>query len=111
MSSGIAILLFSRVNGYSSSKDFKFLNLVLFCSYGASSGEFHTFRLPVPDLWSDILQKMKAAGLNAVSLYTHMGLINPAPGHIDLSGFRALQPFFDACMEIGLWVVLRPGMS
>jgi hypothetical protein len=33
-----------------------------------SSGEFHTFRLPVPDLWPDILQKMKAAGLNAVSL-------------------------------------------
>jgi beta-galactosidase GanA len=77
--------------------------------YNRSSGEFHTFRLPVPDLWADILQKMKAAGLNAVSLYTHMGLINPAPGFNDLSGFRALQPFFDACREAGLWVVLRPG--
>jgi beta-galactosidase GanA len=52
---------------------------------------------------------MKAAGLNAVSLYTHMGLINPAPGVIDLTGYRALQTFFDACKEIGLWVVLRPG--
>lgn len=32
----------------------------------ASSGEFHAFRLPVPDLWLDIFQKMKAAGLNGV---------------------------------------------
>ena len=31
-----------------------------------SSGEFHTFRLPVPDLWLDIFQKMVATGLNAV---------------------------------------------
>lgn len=30
----------------------------------SSSGEFHTFRLPVPDLWLDIFQKMAAAGLN-----------------------------------------------
>ncbi|KAF7789943.1 hypothetical protein EIP86_000891 [Pleurotus ostreatoroseus] len=30
------------------------------------SGEFHTFRLPVPDLWLDIFQKMVAAGLNGV---------------------------------------------
>lgn len=32
----------------------------------SSSGEFHTFRLPVPDLWLDIFQKMVAAGLNGV---------------------------------------------
>lgn len=36
-----------------------------------SSGEFHTFRLPVPSLWLDILQKVKAAGLNGVSVYIH----------------------------------------
>lgn len=73
------------------------------------SGEFHTFRLPVPSLWPDILEKFKAAGLNAVSVYTHMGLINPAPGVVDLGGFRALQPLFDAAKAIGIWVVLRPG--
>jgi len=28
------------------------------------SGEFHPFRLPVPDLWLDIFQKMVAAGVN-----------------------------------------------
>ncbi|RDB14620.1 putative beta-galactosidase A [Hypsizygus marmoreus] len=73
------------------------------------SGEFHTFRLPVPSLWPDILQKVKAAGLNAVSVYTHMGLINPSPGVVDFDGFRALQPLYDAAREAGIWVVLRPG--
>ena len=74
-----------------------------------SSGEFHTFRLPVPSLWPDILQKVKAAGLNAVSVYTHMGLINPAPGVVDFGGFRALQPLYDAAKAAGIWIVLRPG--
>lgn len=76
-----------------------------------SSGEFHTFRLPVPSLWLDILQKVKAAGLNAVSVYTHMGLINPQPGVIDFDGFRDLQPLFDAAKQTGIWIVLRPGVS
>lgn len=30
------------------------------------SGEFHTFRLPVPDLWLDIFQKIAATGMNGV---------------------------------------------
>lgn len=75
----------------------------------SSSGEFHTFRLPVPSLWPDILQKVKAAGLNAVSVYTHMGLINPSRGVVDFNGFRALQPLYDAARDAGIWIVLRPG--
>ncbi|KAJ8691682.1 hypothetical protein PTI98_011229 [Pleurotus ostreatus] len=73
------------------------------------SGEFHTFRLPVPSLWPDILQKAKAAGLNAISVYTHMGLINPSRGVVDFDGFRALQPLFDAAKDAGIFIVLRPG--
>ncbi|KAF7978651.1 hypothetical protein HWV62_45164 [Athelia sp. TMB] len=73
------------------------------------SGEFHTFRLPVLGLWLDILQKIKAAGLNAISVYTHAGLLNPSPGVTDLTGIRALQPLFDAAKLAGVWVVLRPG--
>ncbi|PFH51224.1 glycoside hydrolase family 35 protein [Amanita thiersii Skay4041] len=73
------------------------------------SGEFHTFRLPVPSLWPDILQKVKAAGMNAVSVYTHMGLINPSRGVVDFDDFRALQPLYDAARDAGIWVVLRPG--
>jgi hypothetical protein len=37
------------------------------------SGEFHYFRLPSPDLWLDIFQKMKAAGFNAASIYFDWG--------------------------------------
>ncbi|RXW18167.1 hypothetical protein EST38_g7685 [Candolleomyces aberdarensis] len=73
------------------------------------SGEFHTFRLPVPSLWPDILQKAKAAGLNAISVYLHMGLTNPAPGVLDFESFRALQPLYDAAKDAGIWIVLRPG--
>uniref|UniRef100_A0A0W0G5J3 beta-galactosidase n=1 Tax=Moniliophthora roreri TaxID=221103 RepID=A0A0W0G5J3_MONRR len=73
------------------------------------SGEFHTFRLPVPSLWPDILQKFKAAGLNGVSVYTHMGLINPSRGVVDFDSYRALKPLYEAAMEAGIWIVLRPG--
>ncbi|KAF8523825.1 glycoside hydrolase superfamily [Gautieria morchelliformis] len=73
------------------------------------SGEFHAFRLPVPDLWLDIFQKMKAAGLNGVSIYTHWGLSNPAPGVLDFNDWRDLQPLFDAAKEAGIFIVLRPG--
>ncbi|EIM90945.1 glycoside hydrolase family 35 protein [Stereum hirsutum FP-91666 SS1] len=73
------------------------------------SGEFHTFRLPVPSLWPDILQKIKAAGLNAISVYLHWGLTNPTPGVVDFDSFRDLQPLYDAAREAGIWIVLRPG--
>src|SRR6185436_12557776 len=33
------------------------------------SGEFHYWRLPSPDLWRDVLEKMKAAGYNAANIY------------------------------------------
>lgn len=32
------------------------------------SGEFHYARLPVPELWQDVLEKFKANGLNAISV-------------------------------------------
>ncbi|KAM5536272.1 hypothetical protein V8D89_010049 [Ganoderma adspersum] len=76
------------------------------------SGEFHTFRLPVPDLWLDIFQKMVAAGLNAVRLKTKStigGLTNPAPDVFDFEDWRALQPIFDAAKFAGIFVILRPG--
>lgn len=76
-----------------------------------SSGEFHPFRLPVPGLWLDILQKVKAAGFNAISVYTHMAMINPSPGVIDFNDYRALEPLFEAAKQTGVWIVLRPGME
>ncbi|GAB3892260.1 hypothetical protein GCM10029964_066780 [Kibdelosporangium lantanae] len=43
------------------------------------SGEFHPFRLPSPDLWRDVLQKMKASGYNAVSVYFDWNYHSPHP--------------------------------
>lgn len=34
------------------------------------NGEFHPYRLPVPALWLDIFQKLKAVGFSGVSFYT-----------------------------------------
>ncbi|PCH40579.1 glycoside hydrolase family 35 protein [Wolfiporia cocos MD-104 SS10] len=74
------------------------------------AGEFHTFRLPVPDLWLDIFQKMVAAGLNGAR-YVHGArtLTNPAPGVLDFEYWRALQPIYDAAKQAGIFIVLRPG--
>jgi hypothetical protein len=73
------------------------------------SGEFHMWRLPVPSLWRDIVQKVKAAGLNTISIYFHWGLTNPRPGEVDLTGINDFQPFFNAAKEEGIWVIARPG--
>lgn len=32
------------------------------------AGEFHYARLPVPEMWRDVLEKYKANGLNAVTV-------------------------------------------
>ncbi|KAK7688664.1 hypothetical protein QCA50_008202 [Cerrena zonata] len=66
------------------------------------SGEFHPWRLPVPDLWLDIFQKMVAGGFNG-------GLSNPAPGVLDFDDWRAVQPLFDAAKAAGIFLVIRPG--
>src|SRR5438477_2376705 len=54
------------------------------------SGEFHYFRLPSPDLWLDIFQKMKAAGFNATSLYFDWDYHSPSPDlkTYDFTGVR-----------------------
>ena len=73
------------------------------------SGEWHPWRMPVPELWPDIFQKAKAAGLNTISFYVHWGLMNPKRGILDLEGINNLQPFFDAAKRAGLWIIARPG--
>jgi hypothetical protein len=35
------------------------------------SGEIHPWRIPVQSQWLDILQKIKATGMNAISVYAH----------------------------------------
>lgn len=73
------------------------------------AGEFHGWRLPSISLWKDIMQKIKASGLNSISMYVHWHLTNPKKGVIDLEGINDLQTFFDAAKAEGLWVIARPG--
>ena len=73
------------------------------------AAEFHYFRLPSPDLWRDILQKQKAGGFNAVSLYFDWAYHSPRPGVYDFSGVRDVDRLLREAERAGLWVIARPG--
>jgi hypothetical protein len=73
------------------------------------SGEFHPFRLPSPDLWRDVLQKMRASGYNAVSIYFDWGYHSPKQGVYDFSGVRDMDRLLAIAQEVGLYVIARPG--
>jgi beta-galactosidase GanA len=73
------------------------------------SGEFHPFRLPSPSLWRDVLEKMKAEGYNAVSMYFDWGYHSPKQGVYDFSGVRDIDKVLDIAQQVGLYVIVRPG--
>ncbi|KAJ5161738.1 Glycoside hydrolase family 35 [Penicillium capsulatum] len=73
------------------------------------SGEVHPFRLPVPSLWIDILQKIKALGFNCVSFYVNWALVEGEQGHYRADGIFDFEPFFEAAKEAGIYLLARPG--
>lgn len=73
------------------------------------SGEFHPFRLPSPGLWLDVFQKIKAVGFSGVSFYTNWALLEGKPGEFRADGVFALEQFFDAATEAGIYLLARPG--
>lgn len=73
------------------------------------SGEFHPFRLPVPSLWLDIFQKIKALGFSGVSFYVDWALLEGHQGEFRAEGIFDLEPFFKAASEAGLYLLARPG--
>ncbi|KAF1989362.1 glycoside hydrolase family 35 protein [Aulographum hederae CBS 113979] len=73
------------------------------------SGEFHPFRLPVPDLWLDVLQKIKSLGFNGVSFYVDWALHEGKPGNFTAEGVFAWEPFFEAATKAGIYLLARPG--
>lgn len=73
------------------------------------SGEFHPYRLPVPGLWLDVFQKVKALGFNAVSFYVHWALLEGEEGVYRADGVFSVEPFFAAAKEAGLFLIARPG--
>jgi beta-galactosidase GanA len=73
------------------------------------SGEFHYWRLPSPGAWLDVLQKLKAAGYNATSIYFDWGYHSPKPGVYDFTGVRDVDRLLDLAAKVGIYVIARPG--
>ncbi|GHF70925.1 beta-galactosidase [Amycolatopsis bartoniae] len=73
------------------------------------SGEFHYWRLPSPQLWRDVLQKMKAGGFNAVSIYFDWAFHSPKQGVYDFTGIRDVDRLLDIAQDVGIYVIARPG--
>ncbi|KDN69951.1 putative glycosyl hydrolase family 35 [Colletotrichum sublineola] len=68
------------------------------------SAEFHYQRTP------DILQKFKANGFNAVSIYFFWSYHSASEGVYDFeTGGKNTQRLFDYCKEAGLYVIARAG--
>lgn len=73
------------------------------------SGEFHPFRLPVPGLWLDVFQKIRALGYTGVSFYVDWALLEGKPGSFSAEGIFAFEPFFEAASKAGIYLLARPG--
>lgn len=73
------------------------------------SGEFHPFRLPSPDLWLDVFQKVRALGFSAVSFYLDWALLEGEPGYVRTDGVFHLDKFFASAKEAGVYLIARPG--
>jgi hypothetical protein len=69
------------------------------------SGEYHPFRLPVPSLWLDVFQKIKALGYSGVSFYVDWALLEGKQGNFTAEGVFALEPFFEAASEAGIYLL------
>ncbi|TCD69623.1 hypothetical protein EIP91_006848 [Steccherinum ochraceum] len=79
------------------------------------SAEVHPWRQPNPELWADILQKVRANGFNTVSIYVNWALHYPTPdtnkgqGDFQTGTYRDVQRFIDEVKKAGLWLIARPG--
>ncbi|KAI5359951.1 Putative glycoside hydrolase, family 35, Galactose-binding-like domain superfamily [Septoria linicola] len=74
------------------------------------SGELHPWRIPVPELWIDILEKIKSAGFNAIALYELWGWHAPNNETLDFeTGAHRYGRIFEDAKRAGLYVIYRPG--
>ena len=71
-------------------------------------GEMHYSRYR-EELWEESLRKMKAGGLEIVSVYVIWIHHEEEEGIFDFSGCRNLRGFLEACRKVGVLVFLRLG--
>ena len=62
-----------------------------------------------PYYWKDRLEKLYAAGLNAVQTYVPWNFHETQPGKFDFDGDKDLVKFVQVAQEVGLVVILRAG--
>src|SRR5919199_2592275 len=72
-------------------------------------GEYQFWRTPAPARWPVILGKLRAAGLNTVTVGVSWQYHSPAPGVYEFAGIRDLGRFLDDAAAAGLYVIARPG--
>ena len=72
------------------------------------SGEIEYARIPRAD-WRDRLRKIRAMGLNTITVYVFWNLHETSPGVFDFSGQKDVAEFLREAQQEGLYVVLRPG--
>ena len=72
------------------------------------SGSMHYSRVQ-PYYWKDRLEKLYAAGLNAVQTYVPWNFHEARPGNFDFDGDKDLVKFIQMAQEVGLLVILRAG--
>ncbi|KAF2189832.1 glycoside hydrolase family 35 protein [Zopfia rhizophila CBS 207.26] len=74
------------------------------------SGELHYWRIPVPEVWRDLLEKIKAAGFTAYAFYGNWGYHSPNNFMLDFTtGAHDFSPLLEIAKEVGLYVIVRPG--
>uniref|UniRef100_A0A9J7YRE2 Beta-1,3-glucuronyltransferase 1 (glucuronosyltransferase P) b n=1 Tax=Cyprinus carpio carpio TaxID=630221 RepID=A0A9J7YRE2_CYPCA len=71
-------------------------------------GSLHYFRLPRA-YWMDRMVKMKACGLNTLTVDVPWSLHQPEKGELRFQGGLDIESFLHLAAEVGLWVILRPG--
>ena len=76
------------------------------------AGEFHYFRTPT-DQWPHRLGLLKNAGFNSVAAYMPWLWHQPEAGTSDFDGhshpMRNLAGFLDLAVDMGFWIIARPG--
>ncbi|ROL54172.1 Beta-galactosidase-1-like protein 2 [Anabarilius grahami] len=71
-------------------------------------GSLHYFRLPRA-YWKDRMVKIKACGLNTLTVDVPWSLHQPEKGELHFHGGLDIEAFLHLAAEVGLWVILRPG--
>jgi plasmid stabilization system protein ParE len=74
-----------------------------------NSGEVHYSRMPDPREWPGVLARLKASGLNAVSIYVPWNYHEYAPGRFRYDGRYDVERFLGDARDAGLYVVVRHG--